>query len=95
LAPFSFAPTFSNTTLTFIALDLESNDSFLFFLENYKSNQNLELSFDSFKLTFQRMSYLIKNGHSKMDFEHLWDYFHPEDLANGFPHLFKLYFHIA
>jgi hypothetical protein len=41
------------------------------------------------------MSYLLKNGHSKMDFEHLWDYFHPEDLANGFPHLFKLYFHLA
>jgi hypothetical protein len=30
-----------------------------------------------------------------MVFEHLWDFFFFKDLANGFPHLFQLCFHIA
>jgi hypothetical protein len=30
-----------------------------------------------------------------MVFEHLWDYFHLEDLMNGLPQLFQLCFHIA
>jgi hypothetical protein len=95
LAPFSLTPTFSNTTLVFIALHLESNGSFLLFLEDYKPNQDLELSFDYFKLAFQLMLHLLTNGPSRMVFEHLGDYFHLEDLASGILHLFKLCFHIA
>jgi hypothetical protein len=37
---------------------LELNGYFLLFLEDYKLDQDLELSFDSFKLMFQRMSHL-------------------------------------
>jgi len=42
-------------SLTHIILHHESNGLFLIFLENYKLDQNLELSFDSFKLTFYCM----------------------------------------
>ncbi len=90
-----FAPTFFDTTSTFITLHLEFDGSILFFLKDYKPNQDFELFFYSFKLTFQRMSHLLTSGHSRMVFEHLWNYFHPEDLVNGFPHLFQLCFYIA
>jgi hypothetical protein len=30
-----------------------------------------------------------------MVFEHLWNYFHPEDSTNGFPQLFQLCCHLA
>jgi hypothetical protein len=46
-------------------------------------------------LAFQRMPHLSTSGPSRMVFEHLWDYFHPEDSARGFPQLFQLCFHIA
>jgi len=36
LAPFSFAPTSSNTSSTFIALHLELNGYFSLFLKDYK-----------------------------------------------------------
>ncbi len=61
----------------------------------YKSNQGFQLSFDSFKLTFQCMPHLSTSGVSMMVFEHLWDYFHLEDLGSGFHKLFQLCFHIA
>ncbi len=41
------------------------------------------------------MPHLSKNDPSGMAFEHLQDFFHPEDLMDGFPHLFQLYFHIT
>jgi hypothetical protein len=77
LTPFFLAPMSCNITLTFIVLHLESNDFFLLFLKYYKPNQNLELSFDSFKLTFQCMSHLFASDNSRMISEHLQDYFHP------------------
>jgi hypothetical protein len=55
LAPFSPTPTSSNTTMSFTTLHFELGNFFPFFLEDYKPNQNLELSFDFFKLTFQHM----------------------------------------
>jgi len=61
-------------------------------------NQIRTLSFffsNSFKLTFQRMPHLLKSGKSGMVFEHFQNYFHPEDLMNGFLQLFQLCFHIA
>ncbi len=42
-----------------------------YFVEDYELNQDLELSFDSFKLTFQHMLNLFANGPSRMVFEHL------------------------
>ncbi len=41
------------------------------------------------------MSHLSASGPLGMVFEHLWDYFHLEDLANGFFQLFQICFHIA
>jgi hypothetical protein len=41
------------------------------------------------------MPHLLANGFSRMVFEHLWDCFHPKDLASGFPQLFQLFFHIV
>jgi hypothetical protein len=55
LAPFSPTPMSSDTTSTLTTLHSELNGYFLFFLEDYKPNQDLELSFNSFKLAFQRM----------------------------------------
>jgi len=84
LAPFSLAPTSSDTTLVFIALHLELDGYFLLFLKDYKLDQELKLFFHYFKLAFQCMSHLSINGLSRMVFEHLWDCFHLEDLASGF-----------
>jgi len=50
LAPFSHTPMSSNTTY------------FSFFLEDYELDQNFELSFDSFKWTFQCMPHLSTSG---------------------------------
>jgi hypothetical protein len=85
LAPFSPSPTSSDTTSTLTALHPKSNDSFSLFVEDYKSEQDIELSSNSFKLTFQCMSHLLANGHFRMVFEHLQDYFHPKDSMNEFP----------
>jgi len=52
LAPFFFAPTSFDTISIFTALHLEANGYFPLFLEYYELDQNLELSFDSFKLMF-------------------------------------------
>jgi hypothetical protein len=41
------------------------------------------------------MSHLSTSGPSRIIFERLWDYFHLEDLASGFPLLFQLCYHIA
>jgi hypothetical protein len=71
LAPFSFASTSSTTTSTLTALHLELDGYFLFFVENYQPNQDLKLSIDSFKLTFQHMLHLLISGPSGMVFEHL------------------------
>jgi hypothetical protein len=88
LAPFSPTPTSFNTTLTFTALHHESYGYFSFFLDDYRPGQNLKLSFDSFKLTFQCMPHMLANGLFKIVFEHFQDSFHPEDLTSGFLQLF-------
>jgi hypothetical protein len=62
LAQFSPALTFFNTTSVFTTLHLESDGFFSLFLEDYKPDQDLELFFDSFKLTLQRMPHLSTNG---------------------------------
>jgi hypothetical protein len=59
-----------DTTSTFTALHPESNGYFLFFLEDYESNQNLKLSSDSFKVAFQFMPHLSASG-PEMVLEHL------------------------
>jgi hypothetical protein len=84
-----------DTTLAFTTLHPETNGYFPLFLEDYELNKNLELSFDYFKLLFQRMPHLLTSGHFGMAFEHLWDCFHLEDLVSGFPQLFQLCFHIT
>jgi hypothetical protein len=68
---------------------LISNGYFPFFLKDYKPNQNLNLSFNFFKLTFQHMLHLLANGYYGMVFEHLQDYFHLEDLANDYLNCFN------
>jgi hypothetical protein len=40
-----------DTTLTLIALHFESYGYFMFFLNDYELNQDIEFSFNSFKLT--------------------------------------------
>jgi hypothetical protein len=85
----------SNTTLIPIALHPKSDGYFSFFLKDYEPDQDLEFSFYSFKLTFQGMPHLLTNGISGMVFEHLRNYYHPEDSTSGFPQLFQLCFHIA
>jgi hypothetical protein len=84
-----------NTTSTLTTLHPKSNGYISFFLENYKPDQDLKLSFNSFKLAFQRMPHLSTSGPFKMVFEHLQDYFYPKDLASGFLRLFQLCFHIV
>jgi hypothetical protein len=59
LTPLSFAPTYSNTTLVFFSLHLQSDGFLPFSLEHYKPNQNLELS-----LTFS-------NWHSNTNYIYL------------------------
>jgi hypothetical protein len=84
LAPFILAPMSFDTTSIFTTLQFELNGYFPLFLEDYKPDWDLELSFDSFKLVFQRMSHLSINDSSGMVFEHLQDFFHFEDSTNGF-----------
>jgi hypothetical protein len=55
LAPFSLTPMFSKTTSVFTTLYLELDNFFSFFLRTYELDYDLELLFDSFKLTFQCM----------------------------------------
>jgi hypothetical protein len=62
LAPFSLTPMSFNTTSALVTLHLESNGYFPLFLEDYELNQELELSFNSFKLAFQRMSHKSASG---------------------------------
>jgi hypothetical protein len=52
LAPFSPTPTFSNTTSTLTALHPKLDGYFPLLFENYELDQDLELSFDYFKLVF-------------------------------------------
>jgi hypothetical protein len=52
LAPFSPAPMSFDTTLTLTTLHPKLDNFFMFFLENYELDQDLEFSFDSFKLAF-------------------------------------------
>jgi len=84
LAPFSFAPTSFDTTSTLITLHLESNGYFPLFLKNYELNQDLEFSFDYFKLVFQCMPHLSPSGPSRVVFEHLRDCFHLKNSMIGF-----------
>jgi hypothetical protein len=58
----------SNTTSTVITLHLKSNAYFSFFLEDYKLDQDLELSSYSFKLMFQHMPHLLISVPSMMSF---------------------------
>jgi len=85
LAPFSFAPTSSNTSSTFTALHFELDGYFSLFQKDYKLDQDIELSFNSFELTFQRISHLLVIGPSGVVFEHLRDCFHPKYSTHGFP----------
>jgi hypothetical protein len=84
LALVSFAPTSFDTTLAFTTLHPRSNSYFLFFLKNYELDQDLKFSSNSFKLTFQHMLHLLVSGPFGMAFEHVWDYFHLEDLVMDF-----------
>jgi hypothetical protein len=77
------------------ALHLESNGLFPFFWEDYELDQDFELSSNFFKLAFQFMPNPSTSGPFSIVFEHLRDYFHPKDFANGFPLLFQLCSHIA
>jgi hypothetical protein len=65
LGPFSLTSMSSNTS-TLISLHLKSNGFFPFFLEDYKLEQHLKLSSNSFKLAFQLMSHLSASTLSKM-----------------------------
>jgi hypothetical protein len=95
LAPFSPTPTSSNTISVLTALHFNSHGYFSFFLEDYEPDQDFKLSFDSFKLAFQRMPHLLVSGFFGMVFEHIRDYFHLEVSTSGFPQLFQLCFHIT
>jgi hypothetical protein len=77
-----------DTTLAFTTLHPKLDGCFLIFFKNYELDQDLEPSFDSFKLAFQRMPHLSKSGHFGMVFEHLRNCFHPKDLVSAFPQLF-------
>jgi hypothetical protein len=95
LAPFSPTPMSFDTTFALTTLHSESDGYFPFFLEDYELDQDFKLSSNSFKLTFQCMSHLSTSAPFGIIFEHLVNYFHPEDFASGFPQLFQLCFHIA
>jgi hypothetical protein len=95
LAPFSPTPTSSNTTSTFTTLHFKSDGYFSSFLDDYEPDQDLKLSFYSFKLAFQHMPHLLASGFLGMVFEHISDCFHLEDSTSGFPQLFQLCFHIT
>ncbi len=84
-----------DTTSVLITLHLKSNGYFPFFLKNYELDQDLKLSFNSFKLTFQCMPHLLTSGLFGMVFEHLQNHFHLENSMNGFPQFFQLCFHIT
>jgi hypothetical protein len=83
-----------NTTLTLNILHHELYGLFVLFLKDYKPNQDFEISFDSFKLTFKHMLHLSTNGIYGIIFEHFRGCFHPIFFAS-IPQLFQLYFHIT
>jgi hypothetical protein len=85
LTSFSPTPMSFDTTLTSIILHPKSNNFFLFFLEDYEPNQDLELSSYYFKLTFQHMPNLSTSSPFEMVFELFQDYFHPKDSMSEFP----------
>jgi len=58
LAPFSLAPMSFDTTPALTALHLESYNYFPLFFEDYKPDQNFELSFDSFKLVPTHVAFI-------------------------------------
>ncbi len=89
LTSFAPAPMSFDATLAFIILHLKSNIFFLFILEDYEPNQDIELSSYYFKLTFQHMPNLFASGPFGMVIKHL------ENSINGFPQFFQLCFHIA
>ncbi len=70
LTPFFFAPMSLDTTSILNILHHELDGLFMLFLKDYKPNQNFELSFDSFKLTFKRMLHLFASGIYRIGFEH-------------------------
>jgi hypothetical protein len=57
--------------LSLITLHHESNGYLLLCLEDYELDKYFELSFDSFKMAFQRMLHFSASGHFGMVFEHL------------------------
>jgi hypothetical protein len=92
---FSLAPTSFDTILALIALHLESNGYFSFFLKDYEPNQDLELSYNSFKLAFHCMPHLSTSGPFKMVFKCLRNCFHLKNSTSGFLQLFQLFSHIT
>jgi hypothetical protein len=79
LALLSLAFTSFDTTSTLIALHLKSNGYFPLLLKDYGLDQDLQLSFNSFKLTLQLMLYLLASGPFGMVFEHFQITIHLED----------------
>jgi hypothetical protein len=88
LAPFSTTPISFDATLTFTMLHFNSCGYFPLILEAYELDQDLNLSSNSFKQTFQHMPHPSKSGLSRIIFEHLKDCFHLENLMSGFLKLF-------
>jgi hypothetical protein len=78
LAPFSLALTSFDTTLILTTLHPKLDGYFPLILKNYELNHDFKLSFDSFKLAFQRMLHLSTSDPFGMIFEHFQDCFHPK-----------------
>ncbi len=95
MAPFSLAPTSSNTTSIFTTLHPKLDGHFPLFFKDYEPNQDLELSSGSSKLTFQCMPHVSTSDFFRMVFEHLQNCFHVENLAIAFSQLFQFCSHVA
>jgi hypothetical protein len=93
-----FAPTLASLESISALLTLHPLDTNLPYsnsLLNLKSNLELKLFMNFFKLIFLRMSHLLASGHFGMVFEHLQDSFDPKDSTSGFIQLHQLHSHVA
>jgi hypothetical protein len=55
----------------------------------------MDFSLNMFRSAFIHSTHLSTRGLSSMVFEHLWDLFDPEDLANIFSQVFMVYFYVV